>query len=147
MPSISIKLALDRIQDQIDGVAIRKVLSDLRSSSLRLPSVDGVLMANSLHLVEDQHLFLMKLSSVAERFLIVEYERSRPSRWGPYPDGFERLRELFIEVGATRVEKLATRASRLWHQLLGRCRAVLITVLVGTVITIEITFQMPGSKW
>jgi hypothetical protein len=48
---------------------------------------------------------------VADRFLIVEYERSKPNRWGPYPVGFERLRELFIEVGVERVEKLATRPS------------------------------------
>jgi hypothetical protein len=46
------------------------------------------------------------------RFLIVEYERSRPNRWGPYPVGFDKLRELFIGEGVERVEKLATRGSR-----------------------------------
>jgi hypothetical protein len=69
-------------------------------------------MVNSLHSIEDQHLFLRKLSPEAERFLIVGYESSRPSRWGPYPVGFDKLRELFKETGAERVEELATRASR-----------------------------------
>jgi hypothetical protein len=104
--------ALDRIPVQYDGVAIHKVLADLRSPSLRLPSVDGILMANSLHFIPDQRLFMRKLLSVADHFLIVEYERSRPNRWGPYPVGFERLRELFSEAGVESVEKLATRASR-----------------------------------
>jgi SAM-dependent methyltransferase len=73
------KGALERIPDQYHGVTIRKVLGDLRSSSLRLPSADGILMANSLHFIEDQHLLLKKLLSVTGRFLIVEYERSRPT--------------------------------------------------------------------
>jgi hypothetical protein len=43
--------------------------------------------------------------------LIVEYERSKPNRWGPYPVGFERLRQLFNEAGVERVDKLTTRPS------------------------------------
>jgi Methyltransferase domain len=104
--------AMEAIPDQHHGVAIRKVLGDLRSPSLRLPSVDGILMANSLHFIQDQHLFLTKLLSVTNCFLIVEYERSKPSPWGPYPVGFERLCELFSEAGVELVEKLATRRSR-----------------------------------
>jgi ubiquinone/menaquinone biosynthesis C-methylase UbiE len=104
--------ALRRIPDEYQGVAIRKVLGDLRSPGLPLPSVDGILMANSLHFIQDQHQFLRKLLSVTDRFLIVEYERSKPSPWGPYPVGFERLQRLFSETGVRRVEKLATLRSR-----------------------------------
>jgi ribosomal protein L11 methylase PrmA len=96
------QIALDRIQYRINGVEIHKVLADPRSPGLRLPSVDGILMANSLHFIEDQDLLLGKLLTVAERFLIVEYERSRPNRWGPYPVGFDKLRELFIGEGVER---------------------------------------------
>jgi ubiquinone/menaquinone biosynthesis C-methylase UbiE len=104
--------ALEAIPDQYRGVAIRKVLGDLRTSSLRLPSVNGILLANSLHFIQDQHLFLRRLLSVTDCFLIVEYERSKPSPWRPYPVGFERLIQLFGQTGVTRVEKLATRRSR-----------------------------------
>ena len=103
--------ALERIPYQHDGVKIRKVVADLQNSSLRLPSVDGILMANTLHFIQEQQLFLRMLLSLADRFLIVEYERTRPSPWGPYPVGFERLRQLFTEEGVERVEKLATRPS------------------------------------
>jgi hypothetical protein len=74
--------------------------------------VDGILMANSLHFIQDQHRFLRRLLSVTDCFLIVEYERSKPSPWVPYPVGFERLSEFFSKAGAERVEKLATRQSR-----------------------------------
>lgn len=103
--------ALEGIPDQHDGVEIRKIVGDLQSSSLRLPSVDGVLMANTLHFIQEQQIFLKRLRSVADRFLIVEYERSKPNRWGPYPVDFEKLRQLFHEEGVDRLEKLATRPS------------------------------------
>ena len=104
--------ALEAIPDQYRGVTIRKVLGDLRSSSLRLPSVNGILLANSLHFIQNQPPFLTRLLSVTDCFLIVEYERSKRSPWVPYPVGFERLFQLFSETGETRVEKLATRRSR-----------------------------------
>ena len=69
--------ALERVPDQHNGVEIRKILGDLQSSSLRLPSVAGILMANTLHFIQEQQIFLNRLRSVADRFLIVEYERSR----------------------------------------------------------------------
>jgi hypothetical protein len=104
--------ALEAIPDQYRGVAIRKVLGDLWNSNHRLPSVNGVLLANSLHFIQNQHLFLARLLSVTDCFLIVEYELSKPSPWVPYPIGFERLFQLFSETGVTREEKLATRRSR-----------------------------------
>jgi len=103
--------ALEKIPDQHDGVQIRKIVADLKSSSLRLPSVHGILMANTLHFIREQQLFVRRLLSVADCFLIVEYERSKPNKWGPYPVGFERLSQLFNEAGVKRVEKLATRPS------------------------------------
>src|SRR5258708_24352117 len=103
--------ALKSIPDQHHGVEIHKIVGDLQSSSLSLPAVDGVLMANTLHFIREQQGLLRRLLSVADRFLIVEYERSRPNRWGPYPVGFEKLRQLFSDAGVERVERLATRPS------------------------------------
>jgi hypothetical protein len=81
--------ALERIPGQRNGVEIRKIVTDLQSSSLHLPSADGVLMANTLHFIEEQQVFLRRLLSVADRFLIVEYERTKSNPWGPYRVGFE----------------------------------------------------------
>ncbi len=100
--------SLELVPDHYDGVVIRKTLEDIGNPSLRLPVVDGVLMANTLHFIQHQQMLLRRLLSVTDHFLIVEYERSKPNRWGPYPVGFERLRQLFSEVGVNRVEKLET---------------------------------------
>ena len=74
--------ALKGIPGQRNGVEIRKIVTDLQSSSLRLPSGDGVLMANTLHFIEEQQVFLRSLLSVADCFLIVEYERTKPIHGG-----------------------------------------------------------------
>jgi len=103
--------ALEYLPDHYDGVEIRKTLGDIGSPSLRLPPVDGILLANTLHFIQEQQKLMRRLLSVTDRFLIVEYERSKPNRWGPYPVGFERLRQLFIGAGVGRVEKLAMRPS------------------------------------
>ena len=103
--------ALARIPGQYGGVEIRKIVGDMQSSSLRLPLVDGILLANSLHFIREQQVFVRRLLSLADRFVIVEYERTRPNLWGPYPVGFETLRQLFTAEGVERVEKLATRPS------------------------------------
>jgi hypothetical protein len=103
--------ALEDVPDRCGGVEIRKTLGDIGSPSLRLPPVDGILMANTLHFIQEQQALMRRLLSVTDSFLIVEYERSKPNRWGPYPVGFERLRQLFTEAGVERVEKLAIRPS------------------------------------
>jgi len=76
--------ALAEIPDLHDGVEILKILGDLQSPDLSLPSVDGILMANVLHFIWEQGPFLRRLLTVADRFLIVEYERTKPNPWGPY---------------------------------------------------------------
>jgi hypothetical protein len=103
--------ALDSVPNHYNGVEIRKLLGDIGSPSLRLPPVEGILMANSLHFIQEQQELIRRLLSVTDRFLIVEYERSKPNRWGPYPVGFERLRQLFNGAGVQHVDKLATRPS------------------------------------
>ena len=69
-------------------------------------------MANSLHFIQEQQLLLKRLLPLTDCFLIVEYERSMPSPWGPYAVGFDRLRELFRDLGVQHVVKLATQRSR-----------------------------------
>jgi SAM-dependent methyltransferase len=118
--------ALEGIPDQHDGVEIRKIVGDLQSSTLRLPSVDGILMANTLHFIPDQQVFLRKLLSVADRCLIVEYERSRPNRWGPYPGWLRKTPPTFLRSrsgasGETRDAAISVR----WHHVLGFRRSIL----------------------
>jgi len=104
--------ALERVPERHGNVAIRAVLADMNSPSLRLPQSDGILMANSLHFIPEQARLLARLASRAQRFLIVEYEQSRSSTWGPYPVNFENLCTLFQRAGVNNVERIGSLKSR-----------------------------------
>jgi ubiquinone/menaquinone biosynthesis C-methylase UbiE len=104
--------ALRKIPESHDGVSIRTVVADINSLSLRLPPGDGILMANSLHFIQEQAQLLARLTAVTRRFLVVEYDRSRSSVWEPYPVNFNRLCDLFHEAGTDAVHRIDSRRSR-----------------------------------
>lgn len=104
--------ALEKVPEEYRGVSIRRIRADLNSSSLRLPSVDGILMANVLHFFPKQEELLRRLQGLSKQFLIVEYERSRRSIWVPYPVNFQKLSDLFHATGEYFVERIDTRDSR-----------------------------------
>jgi trans-aconitate methyltransferase len=104
--------ALAEIPDHFNRIEIRKTVGDLRKASLHFPLVDGVLIANTLHFIREQQNLVNRLLSVADCFLIVEYEQSLPNPWGPYPVGFSKLGKLFAQAGVERVEQIAVRPSR-----------------------------------
>jgi trans-aconitate methyltransferase len=104
--------ALRKVPERHGGVAIRTILADVNSLSLRLPPCEGVLMANSLHFIREQVQLLARLTAVSQRLLVVEYERSNSNIWEPYPVNFQKLCDLFHEAGADAVHRIHSRRSR-----------------------------------
>ncbi len=102
---------LEEIRDEPEGVVIRKVAADFTSPEFRFPPADGFLNANALHFVQEQRALLGRLLLVGSRILVVEYERSKQSRWEPYPVGFDKLRELFEGLRIKKIDKVASRPS------------------------------------
>lgn len=76
--------------------------ADFISDELKLPKLDGLLMANSLHYVKDKKGLLAKLKqylSTAVIFIIVEYDTLKANQWVPYPVNPEQLKRLFVSAG------------------------------------------------
>ena len=70
----------------------------------------GIVMANSLHYVPDQHAFLARLK--ANALLLVEYDTEVPvARWVPYPLSFAAATRLLQSSGWPNVQKLGTQPS------------------------------------
>ncbi len=90
--------SLSQIPDRYQAVTIHKEVVDLNESDLSLPALDGVLMANFLHFIENQGEFVGRLRSLSERLLIVEYDGRPPS--------------LLLGRGFTGVARVRTRPSR-----------------------------------
>jgi len=74
----------------------------------------GILMANSLHYVEDQATFIRACASRMKsprHFLIVEYDTDAANRWVPYPVTQTRLTTLFSGAGYGSMKLLRSRPS------------------------------------
>ena len=101
--------ALRRIPSAHNGVRITTHRSDFTSRTWPVGNLDGLLMANSLHYVDDQATFIRACEprmTSPRRFLIVEYDTEEASRWVPYPVGQSRLTELFTAAGYSSIRVL-----------------------------------------
>ncbi|NRB50958.1 MAG: class I SAM-dependent methyltransferase [Saprospiraceae bacterium] len=72
---------------------------------LTLPPLDGILMANALHYVDQPADLLKKLLPLLKpggTFLLVEYETKQPRPpWIPYPIPFDQFFAIAADVGLT----------------------------------------------
>jgi ubiquinone/menaquinone biosynthesis C-methylase UbiE len=106
--------ALRRIASAHKGVRITRHRGDFMKQPWPFADLDGILMANSLHYVENQAAFIRECESHMKsrrRFLIVEYDTSEASRWVPYPVSQTRLTTLFERVGYSSIRVLHSRPS------------------------------------
>lgn len=105
--------ALRRIPAACAGTSIVTHVGDFTRLPLPFDSLDGVLMANSLHYVADQEAWLRasERALTRKRFLVVEYDTVRASPWVPYPLGRAALERLFRKAGYRQIHMLGSRPS------------------------------------
>ncbi len=97
-----------------NNVSIDFIKADFESSDFNFSNLDGILMTNSLHYVKDKQLLINRLEkylSENKKFVIVEYDTTDSNQWVPYPINFFKLKELFIELGYSKIIKLEERQS------------------------------------
>ncbi len=88
-------------------------------SAQRLPLLDGVLMANSLHFFRNKEKVLRHVSTLLRpngMLLLVEYNVDRGNPWVPHPLSFETFRELAPRGGFSEPRLLAKHPSSFLHE-------------------------------
>jgi len=86
---------------------------------LDLPSLDGVLMANSLHFFRNKEKVLHHIATFLKpsgMLLLVEYNVDRGNPWVPHPLSFETFRELAPRAGFSGPRLLAKHPSNFLHE-------------------------------
>lgn len=121
--------AVDLVDQQIlpekEGVGFQFIRTDF-TSSLPFSQLDGVLMANALHYVQEQEHFLINLIEMLRpggRLLFVEYDTTESNPWVPYPVSLQQMARLTSGIGE--LTKLGRRHSVFGPKELYAC---LITV-------------------
>jgi ubiquinone/menaquinone biosynthesis C-methylase UbiE len=93
---------------------IRTLAADF-TRPLGLGDLDGVVMANSLHFVDDKRPVLDRVRGYLRkhgRLLLVEYDSDRGNDWVPYPMSFATWSALAADAGFIETRRLAAVPSR-----------------------------------
>jgi SAM-dependent methyltransferase len=100
--------------DQFPGVALHQLTADFTLPiTPALPPLDGLVMANALHLVPEHQKaafvkLLMSYIKPGGRWLLVDYNADRGNAWVPYPLSYPTLETLARQCGFAQVRLLGT---------------------------------------
>jgi ubiquinone/menaquinone biosynthesis C-methylase UbiE len=110
----AIDMAQQRLPTVSNEIRIEFTCADFVNEQLPLDTLNGILMANSLHYVAHKAKLINKLEGyfdASPKFLIVEYDTMKSNPWVPYPISFHNLNEEFNKLGY-QINKLAQAPSR-----------------------------------
>ncbi|HRP57639.1 class I SAM-dependent methyltransferase [Agriterribacter sp.] len=111
--------ALKQIPPGYNQVSIEKHKIDFVGGVLPFDKVDGILMANALHYVQQKVDFIKKTAGFLKdkgQFLIVEYNTDQPVPvWVPFPVSFASLQNLFHDADFNTIRLLSEHPSVYGH--------------------------------
>lgn len=88
--------------------------ADFVKDKLPFPTLDGILMANSLHYVKEQVACIKQLKKHLRNgagFILIEYDTDSGNQWVPFPVSFARAQSIFGDAGFSKIEKIGERPS------------------------------------
>ncbi len=96
------------------GTELEVVAADFTRPT-SLSSLDGIVMANSLHFVRDKRPVLARVHEMLKpggRLIVVEYGSDRGNPWVPHPFSYERWVQMAAGAGFERTRMIGTLPSR-----------------------------------
>jgi ubiquinone/menaquinone biosynthesis C-methylase UbiE len=96
------------------ATALEVVVADF-TRPISLSSLDGIVMANSLHFVRDKRPVLDRVHEMLRpggSLIVVEYGSDRGNPWVPHPFSYQRWEQMAATAGFDRTRLLGTVPSR-----------------------------------
>lgn len=87
---------------------------DFTRDALPFTDLDGILMANSIHFVQDKRGLIAQLKTILRengQLVIIEYELVKGNHWVPYPIPYDSLQAQLTESGFKEVQRVGERRS------------------------------------
>jgi len=126
----ALEVQLRALRRAFPSVAVTPLVADF-SRPLKLPSLDGIVMANALHFQRDKSPVLQLVRGYLRpggRLILVEYDTDHGNHWVPYPLSYGTWTGLAAEAGFQETRWLASVPSR----FLGSIYAALSLVQEGS---------------
>lgn len=129
LPPQSQVYAIDRTTIPHPAPGIIPLQRDFLTFPWNLPPLNGILMANALHFVEQQEAFLRQAAGhivPGGQFLFVEYDTDTPNPWVPFPLSLSTLQSRFRNLGLQPPHLLRSMPSKF-----GRARLYAAVTVIG----------------
>jgi len=113
-----------RFAQQRPHVRLRTYMADFIKPVPFMPSLIGILLANSLHFVHEKGQLLQELRRLLEqggRVLFVKHDTDRGNPWVPYPFSFAAWAVMAREAGFQKTELLGKHPSSFLGQFYTAC--------------------------
>jgi ubiquinone/menaquinone biosynthesis C-methylase UbiE len=110
----SLRGLLAEMGRRFPGTGLDVVVADF-TRPLSLSSLDGIVMANSLHFVRDKSPVLARVRQMLRpggSLIVVEYGSDRGNPWVPHPFSYKRWEQMAAGAGFESTRLLATVPSR-----------------------------------
>lgn len=106
----SLQVQKEQFERQFPETNIHFLHADFMEN-LKLPKLDGLLAANSMHFQSNtlavvEH--FMHFLKPGGKFIVVEYNVDNGNRWVPYPFSYSTFKQLAFQAGLRQIELLAT---------------------------------------
>jgi len=109
----------ETFEEMFPGTDIQFFHEDF-TNPLKLPQLDGILMANSLHYVEEQVPFLRFIREYLKpsgKLVLVEYNADSGNIWVPYPLSFNKFQKIAQKAGFSQCRQIAAIPSEFLREI------------------------------
>ena len=122
--------AVDRLHQYLkagqNGVDIIFKKADFEKQVLHFANLSGIVMANSLHFVENQLELIQRIKpwlKAGGKMILIEYDTDDKNAWVPYPITYDRAFEIFTKAGFQHIAKVGELNSRIRKENIFCCEA------------------------